>query len=316
MIGIIGPTDSTSLAMRVAQDEGIGHEVVVRAYGTVDEAAGLALELAELCQVILFTGRVPYAQATLARSMAAVLQYVPHSGADLYRALLHLQRQHKGELPRISLDTIEPSVVAEAYEDLGLSAPQHVLPLDTGDAGRIRPVADITAFHLARYRDGDVDVCVTCLGSVYGELIAAGVPALRIAHTRTVLRDSLRQAHLAARLAITEALQPGAVIVRFAEQDAGRAAGPASYEGQRRRLEIRMAVVGLAESLTGRIAELDAETLIVYANRTTIEAALSRLAADRSGPFGAMRRMPGSPWVSGWVARCRPPRRTPDAHSP
>ena len=30
----------------------------------------------------------------------------------------------------------------------------------------------------------------------------------------------------------------------------------------------------------------------MYANRTTIEAALTRLAADRSGPFGAMRRLP------------------------
>jgi hypothetical protein len=167
-----------------------------------------------------------------------------------------------------------------------------VLPLDTGDDGGIRPVEDITAFHLARYRAGDVDVCVTCLGSVHGDLVAAGVPSLRIAHTRTVLRDSLRQAHLAARLAITEATQPGAVIVRITEPDTGRSADPASYEGQRRRLEIRMAVVGLAEGLSGRIAELDNETLIVYANRTTIEATLARLATDRSGPFGAIRRNP------------------------
>lgn len=291
VIGVIGPADSTQLALRVARDEGIDHEVLVRPYASADEAPALATELAELCQVIVFTGRVPYALAKLARPMAVTLQYVPHSGADLYRALLHLQRERRGELPRISLDTIEPSVVAEAYEDLGLVPPQHVLPLDSGPDGSILPPGDITAFHLARYRAGDVDVCVTCLGSVYEELGAAGVPAVRIAHTRTVLRDSLRQAHLAARLAITEAMQPGAVIVRFTDEAAGRASDPASYEAQRRRLEVRMAVVGLAEGLGGRIAELDGETLIVYTNRTTIDAALSRLAVDRSGPFGAMRRM-------------------------
>jgi hypothetical protein len=166
-----------------------------------------------------------------------------------------------------------------------------VLPLDTGADGAIRPVADIAAFHLARYRAGDVDVCVTCLGAVYEELAAAGVPAMRIAHTRTVLRDALRQAHLAARLAITEAMQPAAVIVRSADPDAGRGAAPASYEGQRRRLEVRMAVVDLAEGLSGRIAELDAETLIVYASRTSVEAALSRLTVDRSGPLGTLHRM-------------------------
>ena len=56
--------------------------------------------------------------------------------------------------------------------------------------------------------------------------------------------------------------------------------------------EVRMAVVDLAEGLNGRIADLDAETLIVYASRTTVEAALARLTVDRSGPFGALRRMP------------------------
>jgi hypothetical protein len=51
-----------------------------------------------------------------------------------------------------------------------------------------------------------------------------------------------------------------------------------------------MAVVELAEALQGRMAELDDETLIVYSNRATIEAALARLTADRSGPLAVTSR--------------------------
>ena len=173
--------------------------------------------------------------------------------------MVHLQREYGGGLPLVSLDTIEPSVVAEAYEDLGLESPIHTLPLEMGVDDRIRAAADITAFHRARFAAGDVSVCVTCVGSVYRELVEAGVPAWRISHTRTVLRDSLRQA-LAARLAITEAMQPAAVLIRFVSQSAGRLADAGSYEAQRRLLA-RIAVVELAEGLRGRMADLDDETL-------------------------------------------------------
>jgi len=291
VIGVVGPADSTALALAVANEDGIGSEVIGRAYDSVDDAARLAHELDQLCQVIVFTGRVPFAHALTRGPYRAALQFVPHSGADLYRALVHLVRQHAGALPRVSLDTIERSVVTEAYEDLGLDPPTHVLSLEMGpDDPTIRATEDITAFHFERYRAGDVDVCVTCLGAVYGTLVAAGIPAFRIAHTRAVVRDSLRQAHLAARLAITEATQPAAVLVRLVGATGGTRLDPGSYDAQRRRLLARMAVVELAEALQGRMADLDDETLIVYSNRATIEAALARLAVDRSGPLGVAGR--------------------------
>lgn len=296
MIGIIGPADSTALALSVAAEIGLQDQVVGRAYATVDEALGLAQELDRICQVLLYTGRVPYAIGRSSDSLRATLRYVPHSGADLYRTLVHLLREFRGELPRISLDTIEPGIVREAYQDLGLEPPRHILTLEPEDhPERIRPSADIVAFHLERARAADVDVCVTCLGEVDRELRDAGVRTWRIAHTRAVLREALRQAELAARLAITETTQPAAVLVQMPvlRIPAGSGSnGRGGYDAQRRRLRARETVLDLAERLQGRLADLDEETFIVYTNRGTVEGAVARLLAGHGGPLDPERLPP------------------------
>lgn len=293
VIGVIGPSDSTALALAVAADEGLSDQVVGRSYGSVEEARDLALELDRICQVVLFTGRVPYALARAGEDLRAALRYVPHSGADLYRTLVHLLREFRGELPRISLDTIPRAVVREAYVDLGLESPEHILSLTPeGDPERIRPTAEIVAFHLERFRAGDVDVCVTCLGEVDRELRAAGVRTWRIAHTRAVLRDALHQAELAARLAITETTQPAAVLVRLADPPDGSTGDAGSHDAQRRGSRLREAALDLAERLQGRLAELDAATFIVHTNRGTVEGAVSRLLAGHGGPLDPERLPP------------------------
>ena len=292
MIGIIGPSDSVELALSVAQGEGLGASVVARTYDAVHEAPAMALELDQICQVILFTGRVPYALGREGDRLQATLQFVPHSGADLYRTLVRLLREFKGEMPRVSLDTIEPRIVEEAYEDLGLDVPRHVLPLEVeGDADSIRSAADITAFHVAAYRAGAVDVCLTCVGSVYRDLRVAGVPASRITHTKSVMRDALRQAHLAARLAITESTQPAAVLLNVPGLRARSVDDRGAYDVQRRRLRAREQILDFAERLQGRLADLDDETFIVYTSRGAIEGAVSRLIAGQSGPL-ELQRLP------------------------
>ena len=289
MIGIIGPVDSIELAISVAREEGLQDNVIARSYASIEEASLLAAELDEICQVLLFTGRAAFALGRRADSLRADLQFVPHSGTDLYRTLVLLVREHKGELPRVSLDTIDPEVVRESFEDLGLAPPLHVMPLDlAGDADGIQSARDIVDFHLSRYRGGDVDVCLTCLGSVYSKLVAEGVPAWRISHTKSGMREALQRAHLAERLAITETTQPAAVLIKIPDRTDEEGG---AYVKQRRRLRVREGVIDFAELMQGRLVDIDDETLVVYTNRGTVEAAVSRLTAGHGGPL-ELQRLP------------------------
>ena len=290
MIGIIGPADSVALAVSVARADGLQGSVIGRVYESVEGAPALARELDQVCQVLLFTGRIPHALGEREGGLRAALQYVPHSGADLYAAIVQLLRERGCRLPRLSLDTIESGIVKEAFEDMDLEPPEHVLSLETGERpGALRTAADIAAFHRERHRSGDVEVGLTCVASVSQALAADGVPVMRVRHTRSAMREALRQARLAERLAITEGSQPAVVLVQAPRDahDPPEHAGP--YESQRRHLRAREAVLDLAERLQGRVADLDAGTLIVYTSRSIIENALSLLVAGHDGPLSRHR---------------------------
>ena len=124
------------LALEIARAEGID-QVIARSYETVDQAPSLARELDPVCQVLLLTGRYSHALVRDGGGLRATLQYIPHSGADLYGMLVRFLRASGSRLPRVSLDTIEPDIVREAFEDLDLEPPRHVLSIET-DAGSDR----------------------------------------------------------------------------------------------------------------------------------------------------------------------------------
>jgi hypothetical protein len=281
MIGVIGPVDSVRVAVDVARREGLD-QVIARAYDSIDKVTALAHELDAVCQVLLLTGRYSYELVRQSEDLRATLQYVPHGGADLYGTLVRFLRARGCELPRVSLDTIEPDVVREAFEDLELEPPEHVLSLDT-ETG-VRSIDDIAAFHLELQRAGKVDVCLTCVGSVHEQLSADGIPSWRIVHSTSVMREALRQAHLAERVALSESTQPAVVLLTLADRPA-IATDDGGYDAQRRQLHARGAILDLAERIQGRATDVDDRTFVVYASRGTVEGALARLIEGHDGPF-------------------------------
>ncbi len=276
MIGIVGPEDSVARATRVAGELGLTDVVLTRVYASWDDVAALAVELDAVCGVILFTGPVPFAIARSNPDLRATLDFIPHSGADLYRALVVVLREHGGRLPTVSLDTIERSEVDETYHDLDLEPPVELLSLGGPD---LRPgqwrAADVTAFHVERYRRGDVELCLTCMGSVRNDLVRLGVPVVRIEHTRAALREALRRASLTDRLARTEATQIAVALVEPGP-DSRRSTGASTYDAQRRELRLRQRVVDLAERLQGTLSDGPDRTFLIHTTRGAVEAEFAR----------------------------------------
>lgn len=292
MIGLIGPRDSIALASHVAADLGIVDSVVPRAYDSPDEARGIARELDTVCAVLLFTGRVPYALASHDHPLRAILDFVPHGGIDLYRTLVLVLRDHGGRLPRLSIDTLERSVVEETYSDLDFAPAQHVLELDSKGPGEGPPRAsDLTAFHRQLAEAGEVDLCLTCLGSVRDDLAKLGIPVVRVEHTRAALREALQRAMLTDRLARSEATQIAVALLEPAKATVRR--GGTRYQRERSTLHDRERVLHLAERLQGTLADGPEGSFVIHTTRGSIEAELGRsrgrsesiLGAGMSGSF-------------------------------
>jgi hypothetical protein len=219
MIGIIGSADSVGLVSQVASEMDLAEGLVVRSYSQPEEAPGYVRELDPVCGVILFTGRVPHDLAKSHASPDVATDYIPHSGADLYRTLVVMARRYGGRLPASSIDTISADVVQENYDDLGEIPPRHIYAPDAilrGDVG----LQDLVDFHRNLYAQGEVETCITCLSHVRDQLEALDVPVFRVAHTRGAVRDSLRRAALTAQLRTATASQIAVIAIGASDDGA------------------------------------------------------------------------------------------------
>ncbi|WDZ82939.1 hypothetical protein [Micromonospora cathayae] len=273
MIGIIGPEDSIRLVQEVASGEQRSAELTARAYARPEQAPELARELDELCQVLLFTGRIPHAFAVAAGGLRAEIDFVPHAGIDLYRTLSRILLATGGRLPRVSVDTIEADVVRETYHDIETEPPTEILPIADSSGLLFSGLDEITAYHRQRYESGQVDACLTCLGTVHRDLREQGVPVWRVEHTRTSVRDALRRAWLAADVRQSRATQIAVMMIELTEP-AGRGHDP--YQVERQRLRLREALLEHAERMRGRLGSIDDRTLLITTTRGTVESAIAR----------------------------------------
>jgi hypothetical protein len=254
--------------------------LIPRSYDTPKEAIGLAQELRLLCSVLLFTGRVPFVMASAAGSGARRTDYIPHEGTDLYRAIagLLLVPAHRGRLPRLTFDSIEAAQVSEAFRELGLEPPQHIIALHGGCDERAIDIARIAEEHRQLFARKQVDICMTCIGSVYKLLSAAGVPAIRITHSRIVIREALVRARLSMDLSRAEASQVAACVLQTRKPRAN-----ARFRSSRHVL----ALVGrkYAEALDGRVINQSENELVILATRGSVERSLRSDLVSRASPL-------------------------------
>lgn len=267
VIGVIGAADSVQLVGQVAEELGLAGRVIGQAYTTPDQAPALARQLDPLCGVILFTGRVPYVLSLASGRFQSRVDYIPHEGADLYRSLagLLLTDKHRGLLPHISLDTIAPEIAQEAFLDLGVEPPTHVLPLDIVHHDLMFATADIVRFHVERYEQDHVEVCLTCVGAVHQALEERGVPSVRVAHTRTAVREALARGRLSLELHRAEASQLAVCLLELPSSE-----GSGAARSSRRNVAEEVAR-RYADTLGGTIASLDDGQLVIHTTRGLVE---------------------------------------------
>jgi predicted transcriptional regulator len=267
VIGIVGPEDSVALALRVAAELGLADSVIARTYDVADQAPELARELDTVCQVVLFTGRVPYIFTIATGEHRAQLDCVAHSGIDLYRSLVLLLRAFDGHLPALSIDTIEGEVVTEVWRDLSLDPPTTVLPLTSdGDSTAVQSTDDIVTFHVDAWRSGTVEACLTCLRSVYDELVRRGVPVFRVEHTRAAIRDALNRARQTLQTAQVEAQQIALGLLELLPTAEPVATAEPLAAARRH----------LVSLLHGRVQDVDERTLMLFTTWGTLQNVLSR----------------------------------------
>lgn len=275
MIGIVGPADSVALATQIAAEGGFADMLLPGVYRHADEASELARGLDASCTVVLFTGQAPYMMAG-SELTEAEPQFVSHSGADLYRCIAQVLIECGGEMPRVTVDSIDEPTVLSAFADLGLPTPSahplgspedHAVPAD---------VAEIIAFHRAALADGRADAVLTCLAEVHAVLLEEGVRVWRIEHTARTMFDALQRARLSHDLIRSREEQ---LAVALFAPDRARLAELDVFEREVVRMRVHRELLEVARRNGGRLTAVEGGLFSVAMSRLTLD-------DDLDGGFG------------------------------
>lgn len=246
------------LARQVALEFGRSNELLGLAYEHVDEAVDMGRSLESMCEVLLFTGLVPFERAKRAGKWECELDVIQHSQADLYRMIGLILKETAGDFPRVSVDSLEMSTVRDVFGDMGLPIPAVVIPIIESGAFVFEDVEGTARAHLAALERGEVEAALTCLAGTHQLLTAAGMTTWRIDHARVTIVEALQRAWLAADLRKTEGSSIAVALVQpvFVEGKSStnvsalRATVDRSVTSHARRMGSRVAMEGNRYMLT------------------------------------------------------------------
>ncbi|TCC26682.1 hypothetical protein [Kribbella speibonae] len=196
-VGLFGPRRLVKTMSEVGQEvvERSVHGVrfLTGGYDDLSEAEERYLRLRDRIDAAVFPGPWAFDLATTGHWLTVPSTHLPLTGAALYAALLRASLTIKDvDLTRVSIDSLSLADVSEAYSEIGLDTAQ------VYDVPYVGPesVAGFAAFHREKWERQHITVALTTILSVERELRADGVPVLRIAPTRSSVRDALETAVL------------------------------------------------------------------------------------------------------------------------
>ncbi|NIK61176.1 hypothetical protein [Kribbella shirazensis] len=196
-VGLFGPRrlvkTMAEVGQEVAERSVHGVRFVTGGYDDLSEAEERYLRLRDRIDAAVFPGPWAFDLATTGHWLTVPSTHLPLTGAALYAALLRASLTIKDvDLSRVSIDSLSLADVAEAYDEIGLDTTQvYDVPYEGPDS-----VDGFAAFHKEKYERQHTTVALTTILSVERDLRADGVPVLRIAPTRSSVRDALETAVL------------------------------------------------------------------------------------------------------------------------
>jgi hypothetical protein len=268
VIGILGPRDSVALAQQVAHQLGRSEDLLTLAYQHVDEAIDLARSLEPMCEVLLFTGAVPFESAKRAGTWQCELDVIRHSQADLYRMIGLILKETGGTFPRVSVDSMDADAVHRVFADMKLPIPEVIIPvIDEQGAFVFEDVEGTARAHLAAIERGEAEAALTCLDGTRRLLVAAGATTWRIDHAWVTIVEALRRAWLASEVKKSKGSSIAIALLK-SEAAAGKPRGKPSAT----RASIDRAVATHARRMGSRFVVDDGRYMV-----TTTEAAIEKM---------------------------------------
>ena len=278
-LGVIGTHDLVERLMTVAgQMRDHTWRLVGAAYTEESQAYDELLRIAPRIDVCLFGGPLAHDLARQRGALPVPSTHVPVSSAALHSALLRGVREGQCDPARVSVDSVAPSDLAEAYAEIGVDT-THVRVYEYRSP---ESAEHFSTFHQRAYADGETTYALTTVPAVADRLRAAGVPALTMRPTTATLRLALTTAGLLGTGAKQGEAQIAIALVQPARSARPVHAGPSNYLQQEQRLGLHAALLRAARRMDATVVPYDEHGFLVV---TTVGALGKATDGFRVAPF-------------------------------
>ncbi|MED2253510.1 transcriptional regulator [Brevibacillus parabrevis] len=243
-VAFIGPHDLIPDVIQVGQ-KFPAITLIPCGYRNVEETGALLRQCEDKANVFLFAGPIPYQLVQDIPCSDKPRLFLPHNGTSLYRVIFQMLRDQKvvGNKLRCSIDILQREEIEERLEELGLVTEEvYVQEYVAGQEAE-----EIMAFHLDLWQAGKVDAILTCVTTVYKQLVEQGIPCYRIIPARSAIYDCLHQAELEGRSALLSDNQIAIVMISL-ESLAGKKQAN-EYDTQRKKLAVQQIMIDLGEEI-------------------------------------------------------------------
>lgn len=267
-VAVIGPRDLVEIVLEFGSF--FAEMTMLPApYRHERETPDVVREVLDQADILLFTGPIPYRLA-LAGAGGKPMVHVFYSGTALYKVLFDLYRNGTQSFEdglRISVDVLQVNEVEEPLRELALPVEEmHVKPYESGMTNE-----ELVEFHVEHWRQGRVNLTLTCVTSVYRRLKELGVPAYRVIPTHSAIRDCLNRALLEGKSLRLSSTQIAIGIMNIDNFAKVAKEASSEYDIQRKKIILQQILVDFGEETQALIKWSDSDEVSFITTRGIIE---------------------------------------------
>lgn len=273
-IGVIGPGDLVEQILRIGDGPDFADCSLIGAPQAAEQETSERLRRIEpKIDVALFTGPLLYDIARESAELTVPATYVPSSSTSLAFGLLRALLDGDYDLARVSIDSLGPLHVEEAYAEIGVSTAK-VKVFEYADP---QSAAEFFAFHKKLHDAGKTTLALTAVRSVAQRLASAGVPALRITPSAATLRSALRTAALLGAGSKVQEAQLATVVVQVETAGSLGYSGPSNYSQQELKLSLHQVLLTEARRMGATVTPRDENSYLIHVTLGSLQQATNQL---------------------------------------
>ncbi|MBP3040636.1 hypothetical protein J9303_14185 [Bacillaceae bacterium Marseille-Q3522] len=195
----------------------------------------------------LFSGKMPYHYAITSQLVGKEeAQYPALAGSSLYRSLIKIIVHNRDKWSRISFDTMNENDIETALEDAELQVQFYSYPFK-----ECAQADEVFQFHRNLYHSGKVDICLTCMKSVYRKLTDARIPCSILLPTQNLIKHTFPNIINKVRTITYQRSQVSIIAIEVDSKEWFSLRRKQTYEIKRREQKLEQYLVDFTERVRG-----------------------------------------------------------------